>query len=218
MLKRSNLPRGILVSIIVIITIPPVVNAGSVIMDDSCNGVTGKTSMGTPCIPRGGGYAPSPLPNGGNQMGGDYGKGFSDGYAQGYNEALKACGGGNSSGPVGGVSSYTPTSGSVTSPQGCHNLTKYISATVSHPKSKWSCNDEMVAFLTNNSSTKVICHLKFEKGGVLEKGGGFSFSIAPGKTYGGSSQGLYSCGHYDSDNIRFYCIAASDPTNCMPNF
>lgn len=99
----------------------------------------------------------------------------------------------------------------------CHNLTRSVTAKANHPKGAGHCDGEVNAWLTNNSGTQVTCVLKFEKHGRLA-GAGHTFNIKPGGTYGGSMQGLWSCGSTDSDTFKYYCVAATDSTRCIPDF
>ena len=89
-------------------------------------------------------------------------------------------------------------------------------------KSKWAGagSNEVVAWITNNSSEWVTCTTAFRKNGQWTDYA--TGSIAPGKTNGGEMGGFYTFGA-DSTVIRYACFAGKDPmdskgTYCSAKF
>ncbi len=93
----------------------------------------------------------------------------------------------------------------------CHDRTYLVSSSSKRSSSNCTGKDTtFLAFLTNNSSEKVYCSIKFYSYGT-PTGDAPGTGLAPGQTVGGSSGGLWAC---NADSFRYKCALPGDNYKC----
>lgn len=98
----------------------------------------------------------------------------------------------------------------------CNWRTSQVTGEKRHPTAPGSCQGEMLLYLTNNSSSTVICEVAPVRSGSIETRWGKTANITlrPGERGGGQMGGLWWCGYGPNDTFKFICALSTDPSAC----
>ena len=111
-------------------------------------------------------------------------------------------GSGGAGGSGGGAGAGGAGSGTSTT---CHSMTGCVGATASHSNS--TCNNELLATLSNNCGTDVYCRITTSTG---DKSGD---TLPAGATQSGEGAGYYWCD--GSTSFTYQCVRSDDPATCL---
>lgn len=96
----------------------------------------------------------------------------------------------------------------------CRPLTGKIKIQAGRIKPEGRCRNELFVTLTSRAKSDAVCEIVFTRNREPLWKSAISVTVRAGKTVGGETGELYSCGHAASDDVYYACTRKDDDPSC----